>query len=740
MRARIDFVLPTTGNHGWVVSEGWVKSAEEAKLLGRVFRPKAKWGASEPETDDGLFQQLTDNGLADLVVVLGMDWHSQPLTKLEKWRDAWKNCQSKVVAVIWEDYTSEFVASQETLFNDMVAAASRVIDCVDWIYSNHEDNVYFFQDKFSCQKIGYLPFSADAGIFKENSAFYKVYDKLCFKGFIKSFGFKSGPYAQREMIANQLSKRLGDRFVFHKENVSDQDYAKIISKYFFQINLPSFSPSMTARASEVMAAGGFLFQFEPSGKITNEIFKNGKEMVFYDPGDVDSLIDKIEYYFSHLEEAKSIAKSGQDKFDSQLSMAVQLRYMFSPWMRLGKATDSYSSYPSRFLHGVINNVDLDQVLYPARFELDFGRKCSNDYVKYSFNQLLHISDIGHETVRCDFLFVKSLNRSDYDLFFDDVMACVPEGASYISKDVSVGQQSSINFKALKLFIELRPFYKLIKASNELERACLYIRLCQYYYIYTCLLPIQYRVLVCFADMQPVENLIAQISRSNCLVTVTLQHGMYVDYGELNTVNRVNYEHQPSEYFLAWGGVTADLVRRYHPGNFVLTVGKPNIYANYTQGKCLEGLDYITVIMDQHWYDKENVDMLNLLGEYCATNGLMINVKFHPTNKHVIYEKLGVPYRTDLDMSGSLFVVGHTSSLAYELLVMGHKTYFYRTSAPRLPTDERIVFSDVKQLKSVLSKDYPKDVAGYYIQYFGGDSRERYRLFFASLLGEFRRSM
>lgn len=736
MRSQIDFVLPTTGNHGWVVSEGWIKSAEEAGLLGKVFRPKAKWGSDEPEKDDGLLQQLLDNRLSETVVVLGMDWHSQPLTKLEKWKSAWRNCQSKIIAIIWEDYTSDFVSQQKQLSNAMENAARCVVECVDWIYSNHEDNISFYQDKIGFKKIGYLPFSADLNIFEENKALNKIYDKLCFKGYIKDFGFKSGPYLQRANLAKQLSDRLGERFVFNKENVSDQEYAAIISKYFFQINLPSFSPSMTARAAEVMAAGNFVFQFKPSGKITNELFKDGREMVFYDPEDFEGLISKINYYFNNLGDAKLIAERGHDKFVKEFSMGSQLSYISSPWKRLGSREQAYSKIVRPYIRKILDKIDIDQVLLPARYEFEFGEKCKKSTVEDLFKRLLYIEDPKIEISKCDFLAIKSLNREDYDAFFGDVLSCLPKGADLVFKDVALRKQTSLNTKALKVFLDLRPVYQKITAKNEFERACLYIRFCMYYYIYTCTLSVHYKILICFADMQPIENFIAQMARAAGLVTVTLQHGLYVDYGDINTVNRVNYEHQPSEYFLAWGSVTADLIRRYHPGNQVVTVGKPDIYTPMKASKLASNCEYITIIMDQHWYDSENIKMLKVVDIYCQSRNIDINVAFHPTNKRELYSNLKISYKTDLDITKSLFIVGHTSSLAYEFMALGLKVFFYKTDTPRLPTDDRIVFNDSQSLGKIASGVYPEKISINYIESMGDESRVLYKKFFSSLFDFF----
>ena len=49
-----------------------------------------------------------------------------------------------------------------------------------------------------------------------------------------------------------------------------------------------------------------------------------------------------------------------------------------------------------------------------------------------------------------------------------------------------------------------------------------------------------QMVVVFADMR-IDNAIAQSFKRRGIQTATLQHGLYVDYGNAETINRVNYE-------------------------------------------------------------------------------------------------------------------------------------------------------------------------------------------------------
>lgn len=345
---KIDIVLPATGQHGWHISQGWVAAAERAGVLGRVFTPKATWGADTPHDDDGLLEALKLHKTSEFILVLGMDWHSQPLTHSEQWREAWRGVNSKILALIWEDYTSDFVFSQPDFYRQMTEAGERMCVCADWVYSEHEANVAFFKEKLGFNRISFQPFAIDTAVFDEVAPFSGKQNKLFFKGKIDNFGYEEGPYEQRKVIAGQLHDRLGDRFVFEDKFVTDHEFVQLLGGHRFHINLPSFSPSMTLRAFEVLGAGGFLFQFTPDGEITRQIFNDGQHLVFYDPQDVDGLFDKIEYYFRHPSLAEKIAMSGRERCYEFHSIGARLQQMIKshtewPHLSLSRAISALTT-------------------------------------------------------------------------------------------------------------------------------------------------------------------------------------------------------------------------------------------------------------------------------------------------------------------------------------------------------------------------------------------------------------
>jgi len=290
----IDLVLPATGTHGWHISEGWVEAARRVGLLRRVFRPRAEWGSESPSDDDGLLEALEGNQLGEMVLVLGMDWHSQPLTYTKRWRSAWRRSESEILAIIWEDYCSDFVQNNPQFKSQMDHAAQNMNSCVDWVYSNHEENIRYFNSELGFYRISYLPFSIDFGIIEKagSDLGHDRKNAIFFKGKVDDFGYEIGPYQRRKELAEALRVSLGDRFKFSSNYVEDVDFIKLLSSYRYHINLPSFSPSMTLRAYEVMGTGGILLQFYPSGEVTRGLFKDGLHLYYYEPGDTEGVVEK----------------------------------------------------------------------------------------------------------------------------------------------------------------------------------------------------------------------------------------------------------------------------------------------------------------------------------------------------------------------------------------------------------------------------------------------------------------
>jgi len=307
----IDIVLQATGNHAWNMSEGWCNVLKGKGLLNRTFRPIAKWGALEPENDDGLFDYLKQPE-SDIIILLGFDWHSQPLHQSNLWQDRWKNSPIKKIAIINEMYSSDAVQQSQEWKNLAYSALKRSIDCVDAVICNHELDVEFLRHKEGIIKpITFQPFSIDPAYFNCEGKFQNRYPKAFFRGKIDRF-YGANPYSTRQNIISKLKLCQEVALAKFQEDLLLKAYIADLKEYQILLNLPSISPTLTARTFEAIGCGGLLLQNRVAGEVSNQLFQDWKHLVYYDRDNSDDLIAKIRYLIKNPDVAEDIAKQGYE--------------------------------------------------------------------------------------------------------------------------------------------------------------------------------------------------------------------------------------------------------------------------------------------------------------------------------------------------------------------------------------------------------------------------------------------
>lgn len=337
------------------------------------------------------------------------------------------------------------------------------------------------------------------------------------------------------------------------------------------------------------------------------------------------------------------------------------------------------------------------------------------------------------------VFFRSLVRDDYKELF-----CAVIEASGIEDKVVVedyqcrSHPPRLNIQASRHMLNMAELYEDLDIEDPLDRACCFIRVCKYSFILEHFRRMEFKALVCFADMQPVEHLLAHYFRSQGVTTFTLQHGLYVDYGEMQTVNVINYKHQPSEYFLSWGPETSNLIHRYHPENRTVDCGKPLIFNTAPAGNSPKSTGYISVFLDQKIFNPQNEDMVRVVLDFARRTNRTVKVRFHPSiRKNEFFAKFP-EIKEQLHFEDADFVVGHTSSLLYEALSLGCRVLRYETDIPAIPLPVSCTFSNVEQLAARLELPQPEDLAKQYFCATGAQSLQRYRDVFNKILPELTR--
>lgn len=395
-----------------------------------------------------------------------------------------------------------------------------------------------------------------------------------------------------------------------------------------------------------------------------------------------------------------------------------------------------------------SRIDIWKVL-----EIDFFKKMQFFYVEKSvrstlkkgFKDLHDRSGYFVETdTNKDFLFLKSLDRKSYDEFWQTVKnSCGYQfndlnyrwldgcflGGSLHKKDASKTKSwlksRSIFIRYLSYFFEIKQ-----KCGGLKESLSIYFRLLTLLIEVEAIFKIPFKYLILFADMQRLDNLMAQMAKKKGRITVTLQHGLYVDYTGSENINVVNYKNVVSNYFLAWGEETKELIQKYHSGCEVIICGNPLLKevkeSNYSH-------DYITVILDQPAFKDNNQDLLNVAIGYARKHQQKLNIKLHPEdnldNYSINYSELEIAR----EIEKSLFVLGHTSTMIFEVMSMGIPVFKHKSSVPANKINSNLVFDSIETLeKRIKEKINFRKESKYYITFVGAKSEERYRDFFEML--------
>jgi glycosyltransferase involved in cell wall biosynthesis len=338
-KPRIDVVLQATGLHGWNFSRGWVNTLKREGLLHRVFTPVAEWGAAEPANDDGLFEYLK-NPQADLILLLGFDWHSQPLHTTLAWQERWQNAPIKKITITQEHYSAKIVQTTPTWQQLFSTAMVNNFKCIDALICGHETDVNFLKtkDKFS-KPIIYLPFAIDRQYFKSENPFYSRSNLAFFRGNAANH-YESNSYIQRQNIMDVLKDRNDVRICALESNsLSDPlealaAYTDELRSYRLLLNLPSHSYSLTSRAYEIMGCGGLLLQNKPIGEISQSLFEDWKHLVYYDPSNPKDLIAKIQYLIRNPQLARQIANRGYELCHQEHILEHRIKTTID-WMNSG---------------------------------------------------------------------------------------------------------------------------------------------------------------------------------------------------------------------------------------------------------------------------------------------------------------------------------------------------------------------------------------------------------------------
>lgn len=333
-----------------------------------------------------------------------------------------------------------------------------------------------------------------------------------------------------------------------------------------------------------------------------------------------------------------------------------------------------------------------------------------------------------DKLETQFLFFKSLIRPDYDDFFNKVYNQAPHEKEKIN---IIYKYSKVIYyiRLLKLIFYWPIFIKIYHKNFNVSIYC-YIKAITYIGVLKVIDKYSFKHLISFADMQGVENMIMQYYKKRNIHTSTMQHGLYVDYSQFDNINRVNYENVVSDYFLAWGAETSELIKNYHSSTNIVICGKPLVKVNYYSLS-----NFFTVVFDQSLFTDQNRELLAIAYSISEITKLNINVRLHPWDQKERYAFKIDKINFDKDIFQSLFVVGHTTSMIFECMRFGIPAFKYKTRFPSNVISDDLTFTNAEELIQRINnidKYNFAELGKYYLEYVGDESLQKYAEFFKSL--------
>lgn len=231
-------------------------------------------------------------------------------------------------------------------------------------------------------------------------------------------------------------------------------------------------------------------------------------------------------------------------------------------------------------------------------------------------------------------------------------------------------------------------------------------------------------LLTYASMQPTDYLMTELFNLRGSQTVTMQHGLYVEYTKTDTINRINYTLQPATHMLAWGSYSMALIKKYNPRTILHDCGRPLIYV---QRESAENLYRIVICLDQKIFEDENHEMISIVKEICDQPGsnYSFSLRLHPQLNKRKYTDSFPKLDLDANLNQAWAIVGHTTTMIHEAVMSTIPTFRFISEAECVPFPGKYSFKTSEELKGLLAviedKKYDYDFAKCFFSSQGQDS-------------------
>ncbi|MBN1536755.1 MAG: glycosyltransferase [Anaerolineales bacterium] len=326
-KPKVDVVIQATGTHAWAVGGGWANGARKLGIFHRMFSPKSKWGDVDVEDDDGLYAYLA-NPQADLILLLGFDWHSQMLHQTERWRERWAKAKISKILYVQESVINNCTLFQNSLMKEAVISAANFSDAI--VYTDITDKDWFTQLGLPAM---WQPFGVDDVVFYNRKPFKERIPRPFFRGKTTPY-FTNKTYETRRELIQFLSENNAIELLEYKDKpVTSEEIAEDFCNYQIALNFPSLFSNHPSRVYEALGCGCALLTNYTGEPTVDNLFEHNQHLVYY--SDKNSLLDAIRWLQSDPVSAEQIASQGMEYVFDNFTLDKQLNEIIT-WLESAK--------------------------------------------------------------------------------------------------------------------------------------------------------------------------------------------------------------------------------------------------------------------------------------------------------------------------------------------------------------------------------------------------------------------
>ena len=314
---RVDVVLQCTGQHSWNLMWGWQSAAKQLGIFHRLFTPKSKWGDVEPEVDDGLYDYLV-NPQADLVMLLGFDWHSQMLHTSPRWQERWQNAKFRKILYIHESIVDNCELSGD---DRMKRAAISAAQCVDGIIYNDLTDQEFLESIHPATL--WLPYGCDESTFVSTKPFAQRTPRAFFRGKTNPYNTNRTYQLRRTYIEHLQAHNAVDLLQYTDQRIGIEGIVKDYNEYQIALNMPTLGHNHPSRVTEAMGCGCALVTNRTFSARNDDVFKDQEHVLYY--SNKDELLNAVGRLSSDPPFAERIGRQGREFVLENLTEAKVLQ-------------------------------------------------------------------------------------------------------------------------------------------------------------------------------------------------------------------------------------------------------------------------------------------------------------------------------------------------------------------------------------------------------------------------------